>query len=134
MFRWLSTHYLYILLHQWVHIQWLLIKLVFFLFPVLWLFLPLPAIWAFFKNKNSRPVITSFPLQVMVQTYLMCTVWGEPLSQTSQSFMPELIYGVNRSLSKVSVSHYKAYSDVQSSYLWFLISLVPSLRFCYVRG
>ncbi|KAH1224504.1 Protein DETOXIFICATION 46, chloroplastic [Glycine max] len=38
--------------------------------------------------------------QVMVQTYLMCTVWGEPLSQTSQSFMPELIYGVNRSLSK----------------------------------
>ncbi|XP_014493777.1 protein DETOXIFICATION 46, chloroplastic [Vigna radiata var. radiata] len=38
--------------------------------------------------------------QVMVQTYSMCTVWGEPLSQTAQSFMPELIYGVNRSLSK----------------------------------
>ncbi|KAH1158639.1 hypothetical protein GLYMA_11G112200v4 [Glycine max] len=38
--------------------------------------------------------------QVMVQTYGMCTVWGEPLSQTAQSFMPELIYGVNRSLSK----------------------------------
>ncbi|KAE9593357.1 putative multi antimicrobial extrusion protein [Lupinus albus] len=38
--------------------------------------------------------------QVMVQTFVMCTVWGEPLSQTAQSFMPELIYGVNRSLSK----------------------------------
>ncbi|RDX75154.1 Protein DETOXIFICATION 46, chloroplastic [Mucuna pruriens] len=38
--------------------------------------------------------------QVMVQTYTMCTVWGEPLSQTAQSFMPELIYGANRSLLK----------------------------------
>lgn len=38
--------------------------------------------------------------QVMIQIYCMCTVWGEPLSQTAQSFMPELIYGVNRSLSK----------------------------------
>ncbi|XP_061340594.1 protein DETOXIFICATION 46, chloroplastic-like isoform X2 [Gastrolobium bilobum] len=38
--------------------------------------------------------------QVMLQTFSMCTVWGEPLSQTAQSFMPELIYGANRSLSK----------------------------------
>ncbi|KAM7479353.1 hypothetical protein LguiA_027566 [Lonicera macranthoides] len=38
--------------------------------------------------------------QVMVQIYCMCTVWGEPLSQTAQSFMPELIYGVHRSLSR----------------------------------
>ncbi|KAJ9132807.1 hypothetical protein P3X46_033640 [Hevea brasiliensis] len=38
--------------------------------------------------------------QVMIQTYSMCTVWGEPLSQTAQSFMPELIYGANRSLAK----------------------------------
>ncbi|XP_020239422.1 protein DETOXIFICATION 46, chloroplastic isoform X2 [Cajanus cajan] len=38
--------------------------------------------------------------QVMVQTFCMCTVWGEPLSQTAQSFMPELMYGVNRNLSK----------------------------------
>ncbi|CAL0334175.1 unnamed protein product [Lupinus luteus] len=38
--------------------------------------------------------------QVMIQTFVMCTVWGEPLSQTAQSFMPELIYGANRSLSK----------------------------------
>lgn len=31
----------------------------------------------------------------------MCTVWGEPLSQTAQSFMPEFLFGVNRSLPKV---------------------------------
>ena len=38
----------------------------------------------------------------MIQTYVMCTVWGEPLSQTAQSFMPELIYGAKQSLEKVS--------------------------------
>ncbi|XP_075478656.1 protein DETOXIFICATION 46, chloroplastic-like [Primulina tabacum] len=38
--------------------------------------------------------------QVMIQVYCMCTVWGEPLSQTAQSFMPELLYGTNRSLAK----------------------------------
>ncbi|KAK4437721.1 protein DETOXIFICATION 46, chloroplastic [Sesamum alatum] len=38
--------------------------------------------------------------QVMIQVYCMCTVWGEPLSQTAQSFMPELIYGANRNLAK----------------------------------
>lgn len=38
--------------------------------------------------------------QVAIQLYCMCAVWGEPLSQTAQSFMPELIYGVNRSLVK----------------------------------
>ncbi|XP_021827924.1 protein DETOXIFICATION 46, chloroplastic-like isoform X2 [Prunus avium] len=38
--------------------------------------------------------------QVMIQTFFICTVWGEPLSQTAQSFMPELIYGTNRSLPK----------------------------------
>uniref|UniRef100_A0A2N9FDA3 Protein DETOXIFICATION n=1 Tax=Fagus sylvatica TaxID=28930 RepID=A0A2N9FDA3_FAGSY len=38
--------------------------------------------------------------QVMIQTFVMCTVWGAPLSQTAQTFMPELIYGVHRSLEK----------------------------------
>ncbi|KAK8364384.1 hypothetical protein V6Z12_A03G226900 [Gossypium hirsutum] len=38
--------------------------------------------------------------QVMIQTYCMCTVWGEPLSQTAQSFMPELLYGINKNLPK----------------------------------
>ncbi|OIV99512.1 hypothetical protein TanjilG_17322 [Lupinus angustifolius] len=38
--------------------------------------------------------------QVMVQIYTTCTVWGEPLSQTAQSFMPGLMYGVNRNLAK----------------------------------
>ncbi|MFS8031336.1 putative multi antimicrobial extrusion protein [Helianthus anomalus] len=38
--------------------------------------------------------------QVLIQIYSMFTVGGEPLSQTAQSFMPELIYGAKRSLSK----------------------------------
>lgn len=38
--------------------------------------------------------------QVMIQMYGMCVVWGEPLSQTAQSFMPELLYGVEKSLDK----------------------------------
>ncbi|KAA8546027.1 hypothetical protein F0562_020522 [Nyssa sinensis] len=38
--------------------------------------------------------------QIMIQMYSMCTVWGEPLSQTAQSFMPELMHGVNQSLAK----------------------------------
>ncbi|XP_054785653.1 protein DETOXIFICATION 46, chloroplastic-like isoform X2 [Prosopis cineraria] len=38
--------------------------------------------------------------QVMIQMYSMCVVWGEPLSQTAQSFMPELLYGFNQSLVK----------------------------------
>ncbi|XP_045820019.1 protein DETOXIFICATION 46, chloroplastic-like isoform X1 [Trifolium pratense] len=38
--------------------------------------------------------------QVMIQIYMACTVWGEPLCQTAQSFMPELMYGVNKNLAK----------------------------------
>ncbi|KAG6711785.1 hypothetical protein I3843_05G064600 [Carya illinoinensis] len=38
--------------------------------------------------------------QVMIQMYGMCVVWGEPLSQTAQSFMPELLNGVDQSLEK----------------------------------
>ncbi|XP_059647624.1 protein DETOXIFICATION 46, chloroplastic isoform X2 [Cornus florida] len=38
--------------------------------------------------------------QIMIQMYSMFAVWGEPISQTAQSFMPELIYGANRSLAK----------------------------------
>ncbi|CAN0890418.1 Protein DETOXIFICATION 46, chloroplastic, partial [Linum grandiflorum] len=38
--------------------------------------------------------------QVMSQVFGMCGVWGEPISQTAQSFMPELIYGAKRDLSK----------------------------------
>ncbi|ESQ53152.1 hypothetical protein EUTSA_v10024859mg [Eutrema salsugineum] len=38
--------------------------------------------------------------QVMAQTFRMCNVWGEPLSQTAQSFMPEMLYGANRNLPK----------------------------------
>lgn len=42
----------------------------------------------------------------MIQTLMMCTVWGEPLAQTAQSFMPEFLYGMNRNLAKVSSSHF----------------------------
>ncbi|KAL7156563.1 hypothetical protein ABFS83_02G018300 [Erythranthe nasuta] len=38
--------------------------------------------------------------QVMIQVYCMCSVFGEPLSQTAQSFMPAMIYGANRNLAK----------------------------------
>lgn len=43
-------------------------------------------------------------MQVMINVFFMCTVFGEPLSQTAQSFMPELMHGVNRSLEKVQKS------------------------------
>ncbi|KAF6160539.1 hypothetical protein GIB67_019479 [Kingdonia uniflora] len=49
---------------------------------------------------TSMGTVTIAAHQVMIQVYCMCTVWGEPLSQTAQSFMPELIYGANRSLTK----------------------------------
>ncbi|KAG9442814.1 hypothetical protein H6P81_018668 [Aristolochia fimbriata] len=49
---------------------------------------------------TSMGTITVAAHQVMIGVYCMCTVWGEPLSQTAQSFMPELIYGINRSLPK----------------------------------
>ncbi|PNY04092.1 MATE efflux family protein chloroplastic-like [Trifolium pratense] len=42
--------------------------------------------------------------QVMLQIYMLCAICGEPLSQTAQSFMPEMMYGVNRSLAKDSDS------------------------------
>eukprot|EP00268_Persea_americana_P050532 TRINITY_DN5498_c0_g2_i1.p1 TRINITY_DN5498_c0_g2~~TRINITY_DN5498_c0_g2_i1.p1 ORF type:complete len:557 (-),score=78.18 TRINITY_DN5498_c0_g2_i1:285-1784(-) len=38
--------------------------------------------------------------QVMIGVFCMCTVWGEPLSQTAQSFLPEFIYGVHQNLMK----------------------------------
>nr|CAD1840579.1 unnamed protein product [Ananas comosus var. bracteatus] len=49
---------------------------------------------------TSMGTITLAAHQVMINVFCMCTVWGEPLSQTAQSFMPELIHGVNRSLVK----------------------------------
>ncbi|XP_072979023.1 protein DETOXIFICATION 46, chloroplastic [Typha angustifolia] len=49
---------------------------------------------------TSMGTITVAAHQVMINVYCMCTVWGEPLSQTAQSFMPELIHGVKRSLEK----------------------------------
>ncbi|CAN6686076.1 unnamed protein product [Malus baccata var. baccata] len=52
----------------------------------------------YFATSMGTNIIAAH--QVMIQTFFICTVWGEPLSQTAQSFMPELIYGVKRSLLK----------------------------------
>ncbi|KAL6848344.1 hypothetical protein ACP4OV_021638 [Aristida adscensionis] len=51
-------------------------------------------------SATSMGAITLAAHQVMINILCMCTVWGEPLSQTAQSFMPELIYGANRDLTK----------------------------------
>ncbi|KAI9127910.1 hypothetical protein K1719_000903 [Acacia pycnantha] len=68
------------------------------------LFLTLISKVAFFALlvyfSTSMGTLAMAAHQVMVQTYLTFTVWGEPLSQTAQSFMPELIYGGKQSLAK----------------------------------
>ncbi|CAN6242821.1 unnamed protein product [Urochloa humidicola] len=51
-------------------------------------------------SATAMGAITLAAHQVMINILCMCTVWGEPLSQTAQSFMPELIYGANRNLTK----------------------------------
>ncbi|KQJ93010.2 protein DETOXIFICATION 46, chloroplastic [Brachypodium distachyon] len=51
-------------------------------------------------SATSMGAITLAAHQVMINVLCMCTVWGEPLSQTAQSFMPEMIYGANRNLMK----------------------------------
>jgi hypothetical protein len=45
-------------------------------------------------------------VQVMIGVYSLCTVTGEPLAQTAQSFMPALIHGSNRNFKQVSSSLY----------------------------
>lgn len=45
-----------------------------------------------------------------MQVYGVFTVFGEPISQTAQSFMPELLYGVNRNLKKVMTLAAQIYS------------------------
>lgn len=49
---------------------------------------------------TSMGTVTIAAHQVMIGVFCMCTVWGEPLSQTAQSFMPEYIFGVNQNLMK----------------------------------
>jgi Na+-driven multidrug efflux pump len=39
-------------------------------------------------------------VQVMIGVYSLCTVTGEPLAQTAQSFMPALIQGSNRNFKQ----------------------------------
>ncbi|KNA16028.1 hypothetical protein SOVF_092890 isoform B [Spinacia oleracea] len=52
----------------------------------------------YFATSMGTHVVAAH--QVLLNIFGMCSVWGEPLSQTAQSFMPELLYGANRSLVK----------------------------------
>ncbi|KAK4774708.1 hypothetical protein SAY86_009643 [Trapa natans] len=54
-------------------------------------------------SATSLGTLTVAAHQVVVQTFFMGTVWGEPLCQTAQSFMPELIYGAKRNLKKAQM-------------------------------
>ncbi|GAB4853845.1 multi antimicrobial extrusion (MATE) (TC 2.A.66.1) [Ancistrocladus abbreviatus] len=58
----------------------------------------------YFATSKGTHVVAAH--QVLAQTFSMSAVWGEPLSQTAQSFMPELMYGVNRSLAKLDWEKY----------------------------
>ncbi|CAL1353679.1 unnamed protein product [Linum trigynum] len=49
---------------------------------------------------TSMSTLTLAAHQVAIQAFLMGTVWGEPLCQTAQSFMPELLFGMNQSFSR----------------------------------
>uniref|UniRef100_A0A2P2MUV5 Protein DETOXIFICATION n=1 Tax=Rhizophora mucronata TaxID=61149 RepID=A0A2P2MUV5_RHIMU len=49
---------------------------------------------------TSMGTLTLAAHQVMIQAFFMFAVWGEPLCQTAQSFLPEFFYGINRNLTK----------------------------------
>lgn len=70
--------------------------------------------------------------QVMVGIYGLCCVWGEPLAQTAQSFMPPLLYGSQKNLTQVIYyvlyfHEFNLYSEVgelycKSKWTWPLCS------------
>ncbi|KAJ8533688.1 hypothetical protein K7X08_007012 [Anisodus acutangulus] len=70
--------------------------------------------------------------QVMVQLFMICAVWGEPLSQTAQSFMPELLYGVDRNLSKARML-LKSLVIVGASFGMILASLAASIPWLFPK-
>ncbi|OIS98183.1 protein detoxification 46, chloroplastic, partial [Nicotiana attenuata] len=70
--------------------------------------------------------------QVMVQLFMICAVWGEPLSQTAQSFMPELLYGVNRNLSKARML-LKSLVVVGASFGLVLASVAASVPWLFPK-
>lgn len=70
--------------------------------------------------------------QVMVQLFMICAVWGEPLSQTAQSFMPELLYGVNRNLLKARTL-LKSLVIVGASSGMILASLAASIPWLFPK-
>jgi hypothetical protein len=54
-------------------------------------------------HDNYAAVGASGVLQVMVGICYLCSVWGEPLAQTAQSFMPAFIHGTDRNLKQVNL-------------------------------
>lgn len=68
------------------------------------------------KVNGHVKFMACYALQVMSQTFYMCSVLGEPLSQTAQSFMPGFINGVNRSLDKVRTP---ISNDMLSAFFFF---------------
>jgi hypothetical protein len=54
-------------------------------------------------DDNDAAVSASGVLQVMVGICYLCSVWGEPLAQTAQSFMPAFIHGTDRNLKQVNL-------------------------------
>uniref|UniRef100_A0A0D6QX61 Protein DETOXIFICATION n=1 Tax=Araucaria cunninghamii TaxID=56994 RepID=A0A0D6QX61_ARACU len=71
--------------------------------------------------------------QVMIGVYCMCAVWGEPLSQTAQAFMPALIRGVNRNLEKArSLLQSLLICGAVTGFTLGCIGTVVSLLFPYI--
>jgi hypothetical protein len=54
-------------------------------------------------DDDDAAVSASGVLQVMVGICYLCSVWGEPLAQTAQSFMPAFIHGTDRNLKQVNL-------------------------------
>ncbi|CAN1125180.1 Protein DETOXIFICATION 46, chloroplastic [Linum perenne] len=54
----------------------------------------------YFTTSMSTVAVAAH--QVVIQVLMMGTVWGEPLCQTAQTFMPELLYGMNQSFERAS--------------------------------
>ncbi|KAJ7526962.1 hypothetical protein O6H91_16G029200 [Diphasiastrum complanatum] len=52
---------------------------------------------------TSVGATTSAAHQVMIGICSLCMVWGEPLAQTAQSFMPALLRGANKNLKQARV-------------------------------
>ncbi|CAN0891370.1 Protein DETOXIFICATION 46, chloroplastic [Linum grandiflorum] len=70
-------------------------------FDLLLPFFALSANFSSFRVLRQRCVFFRPSVnKVVIQVFMMGTVWGEPLCQTAQTFMPELLYGMKQSLTR----------------------------------